>query len=514
MRPRSPADIARQSLQVLARRRLPPTPENYQAVYEEVAGLVPHEAFPQRRLRHIGTLLPSQTPRQRQLTQSFLQAVEAKDWQQLQTAIVEYAQLELTSNAQATALSCPSTPLEVLPESLAEQLARLIENTVGALGPEDQRTQEISLQLVQFLRQAPPPPRTLEQMLHNYSYRLSFLSQEQAQRARTIAQLLAMAVEHLRTIAIQDPPLQGLAEKLQTAMEAAWTTPQLQHIQLHLKNLLFRHLELHNSQQEAHERIKDLLAQYAGHMADLSSHSSQHQEQLSDYAQRIQQTRHLGDLAPLLEAVVASGNRLARESHHAMSAMRDLQEQAQAQEQQIHQLSSRLQRMQDTSRHDPSTGALNSQGLQEAFLAESVRSERLQSPLSVAVIQAQLPATALAGPDAVQDPLALPELALCHLVQVARNTLRPQDDIGRTSDQHLVLVLPDSPSDQAAQALARLQSELAQSPLLHAQDCTTVELSAGLVQKHPQETPQQTLERAARALHQAVRMGGGRVVLS
>jgi hypothetical protein len=63
--------------------------------------------------------------------------------------------------------------IEVLPASLAEQLARLIENTVGALGPEDQRTQEISLQLVDFLRQAPPRPQALEQMLQNYSFRMT-----------------------------------------------------------------------------------------------------------------------------------------------------------------------------------------------------------------------------------------------------------------------------------------------------------------------------------------------------
>lgn len=506
MRSRSPADIARQTLQLLAQRRLPPTPEHYQAVYEEVAGLVPHEAFPQRRLRHIGTLLPSQTPRQKQLTAQFHQAVEAKDWQQLQTAIVEYAQLELTSNAQATVLSCPSTPMEVLPASLAEELATLIEHTVSALGPEDQRTQDISLQLVQFLRQATPPLQTLEQMLHNYSYRLSFLSQEQTQRSHHIAQLLTMAMEHLRGIAKEDPPLQAQAEKLRQAMEPAWTTRQLQDIQLHLKNLLFRHLELHNSQSEAHSRIKDLLAQYATHMAQLSAHSGQHQEQLTDCATRIQQAQHLGDLAPLLEAVVASGSRLARESHHAMTAMHDLQEQALAQEAQIHQLSTNLQRMQDTSRHDPSTGVLNGHGLQEAFLAEAVRSERQHSPLSVAVVQAHL------NPD---DASALEdgELAIRHLAQLARTTLRPQDDIGRTSDQHLVIVLPDSAATEAAQALARLQNELAQTPLLHAEACTKVLVSAGLVQKHPQETPQQTLERAARALKQAVRMGGARVVL-
>lgn len=518
MRASSPAEIARQTLQNLAQRRLPPTPENYQAVYEEVAGLVPQEAFPQRRLRHIGTLLPSQTPRQKQLTQAFLQAVEAKDWLQLQTAMVEYAQLELTGNAHATVLSSPSTPIEALPASLAEQLARLIENTVGALGPEDQRTQEISLQLVDFLRQAPPPPQALEQMLKNYSFRLSFLSQEQAQRARQIAQLVGMTVEHLRSIATQDPLLQGLAHNLQEGIAATWTAPQLQQIQIQLKNLLFRHFELHTNQEDAHGRIKELLAQYAQHMADLSSHSQQHQDQLSDYAGQIQETKDFHSLAPLLEAVVASGSRLARESQHAVTAMRDLQEQALAQEQQIYQLSHHLQRMQDASRHDPSTGALNNQGLQEAFLAEAARSARLHTPLSIAVLQVQTPCAEPTG-----SPPSLPshdglhashDMALRHLVQVARSTLRPQDDIGRSSEQHLVLIFPDSAASQASQALARLQQELAQTPLLYADDCLAMTLSAGLVQQLPQETPQQTLQRAAQALRQAIHMGGGRVVLN
>ena len=517
MRSRSPAEIARQSLQILAQRRLPPTPENYQAVYEEVAGLLPQEAFPQRRLRHIGTLLPSQTPRQKQLTQAFLQAVEAKDWLQLQTAVVEYAQLELTGSAQATVLSCPSTPIEVLPASLAEQLARLIENTVGALGPEDQRTQEISLQLVDFLRQAPPRPQALEQMLQNYSFRLSFLSQEQAQRAHQIAQMVGMTVEHLRAISTQDPLLQRLAEKLKEGIASPWTAPQLQQIQIQLKSLLFRHFELHSSHEEAHNRFKELLAQYAQHMADLSGNSQQHQEQLSHYAEKIEQAPDLPALTPLLEAVVASGSRLARESKQAVVTMRDLQEQALAQEQQIYQLSHNLQRMQDASRHDPSTEALNTQGLQETFLAEAARSTRLNSPLSIAVLQVQTPAEqATTSPrPSVGDGLhATHEMALRHLVQIARSTLRPQDAIGRSSEQNLVLIFPDSAAPEASQALARLQQELAQTPLLYADDCLAMALSAGVVQKLPQETPQQTLQRAAQALRQAIRMGGQRVVLN
>ena len=173
--------------------------------------------------------------------------------------------------------------------------------------------------------------------------------------------------------------------------------------------------------------------------------------------------------------------------------------------------------MQDASRHDPSTEALNTQGLQETFLAEAARSTRLNSPLSIAVLQVQTPAEqATTSPlPSVGDGLhATHEMALRHLVQIARSTLRPQDAIGRSSEQNLVLIFPDSAAPQASQALARLQQELAQTPLLYADDCLAMALSAGVVQKLPQETPQQTLQRAAQALRQAIRMGGQRVVLN
>ncbi len=155
-----------------------------------------------------------------------------------------------------------------------------------------------------------------------------------------------MTVEHLRAISTQDPLLQRLAEKLKEGIASPWTAPQLQQIQIQLKSLLFRHFELHSSHEEAHNRFKELLAQYAQHMADLSGNSQQHQEQLSHYAEKIEQAPDLPALTPLLEAVVASGSRLARESKQAVVTMRDLQEQALAQEQQIYQLSHNLQRMQ------------------------------------------------------------------------------------------------------------------------------------------------------------------------
>ncbi len=62
MAARTPADIARDTLKLLATRRLAPTPANYQAVYEEVAGLLPQVSFPLAPLRRIATVLPTANP--------------------------------------------------------------------------------------------------------------------------------------------------------------------------------------------------------------------------------------------------------------------------------------------------------------------------------------------------------------------------------------------------------------------------------------------------------------------
>lgn len=508
----TPADIARETLRLLAQRRLPPTPENYQALYEEVAGLLPQEGFPQRHLQRIASVLPSQTPAQTHLSQLFHQAVNEQDWAGLQAAIVGYARLDFAPAAAQPALTAPlseTVPIDVLPPELAEQMARLIENTVSALGEEDERLRELSLQLVNFLRVAPPPIASLTQMLHNYSYRLSFNAQEQGQRRERIQEQLSLTLDHLRSMGAHDEPLQQQAEQLGAAMEKPWSLSQLDTIEHHLKSLLFRHLELHQSQQEAHTRLKDLLANYASHMADMCEHSSRHQAKLTECAGQIQQARSLGELPALVEAMVESGHTLVTENRHVHAQLQDLRAQADAQENTIHALTTSLQRMQDTSRHDPFSGALNSQGLKETLLSESARARRHGTPLSVALLQLDLP-------DALRSALGAEaeDLVLRHLTHVARSVMRPQDALARMPDDSLVMLLPESPVANAAQALSRLQTELTQRPLIHGDNLERLHFSGGVVQMLERETPLDLLQRAAHAAQQAQLMGGARVVIA
>lgn len=510
MAERSSADFARDTLKLLAVRRLQPTPENYQTVYEEVAGLVPQVAFPKAPLRRIASVLPSQTFTQKRITHNFAQAVEDEDWTALQSAIADFAKLDVSTSTPATLPTQPSPQaVDVLPEGVAHQLARLIEAIISAFGEEDERMHTLSTQLVTFLRAAPPALSKLEPMLNNYAYRLSFTAEDQAQRRLSIHALLRMVGEHIVSIASHDEPLQKQAEALSRAMEKPWTLRQLDAMQTHLKSLLFRHLEIDGHRTEAHQQLKNLLAEHTHQMASLGKLSEHHAHDLHDCAERIQQAQDLGDLAIVLESVVQSGSALATENRMVQAQLADLREQTETQEHTIEELAISLSNVEDSTRHDSETGTLNLLGFHDALMSEAARSHRQAQSISLAALQVDhLGAIeAEAGPTAVSA-------ALIHMARLIRSTLRPQDAAGRTSPTQFSVLFPGTEPGQAAQALARLQAEINHRPLLHADKRWTLSFSAGVVAFNDLNTPTEALARAAHACEQAQHMGMGRVALA
>ena len=75
MADRPPSEIARETLKQLAARRLPPTPDNYLALYDEIAGVRSPQPFPEGPLHQILRVLPGQTPAQKRLLGQFERAV-------------------------------------------------------------------------------------------------------------------------------------------------------------------------------------------------------------------------------------------------------------------------------------------------------------------------------------------------------------------------------------------------------------------------------------------------------
>ena len=87
-----PSEIAREALRRLAMRRIPPTPENYRTLFNEIAGLSTEEIFPERMMRAIAAALPRRNPEQSRLARTFETAVEEKTWPALRRALLEIAE--------------------------------------------------------------------------------------------------------------------------------------------------------------------------------------------------------------------------------------------------------------------------------------------------------------------------------------------------------------------------------------------------------------------------------------
>lgn len=83
-----PSDIARETLRQLALRRIAPTPDNYRALYHEIAGTQPDEVFPERALRQLAAALPRHNREALRIAQEIESAIGTGDWAALRGVLV------------------------------------------------------------------------------------------------------------------------------------------------------------------------------------------------------------------------------------------------------------------------------------------------------------------------------------------------------------------------------------------------------------------------------------------
>ncbi|MCB1888896.1 MAG: GGDEF domain-containing protein, partial [Rhodocyclaceae bacterium] len=85
----NPSEIARETFRLLAQRRVPPTPANFERIYHEVAGTAPQEAYPARKLKALAASLPKDTTERARMARRFEQSVAKGSWEAFEALIVE-----------------------------------------------------------------------------------------------------------------------------------------------------------------------------------------------------------------------------------------------------------------------------------------------------------------------------------------------------------------------------------------------------------------------------------------
>ena len=523
MNDKKPFEIARETLKLLTTRKLAPTPLNYQSIYSEVAGVPVEPPFPADRLRDIANALPTKTPGQQKQRGLLVSAVEQLNWSGVKNALMAYggfsppavappandvsAKPAMAAEPTAAPLLAPTQSAPALTADFFEQIARLIEFALPALGHDDERFTEQAKTLLKALRQPSADVVTVKLMLGNFGHRLSFAAEEQAEIRDTLLMLLHLIIQNIGELSLEDQWLKGQIESLITASTPPLSLRRLDDVERRLKDVIFKQTEAKGQAMAAHEEMRQMLATFIVRLSHMTESTSAFHSMMEENARLIEQAKTLAEIAPVLKDVVGATRSMAHDSLSARDELRGMREKALSTEAELAKLYQELDRVSTQARHDPLTGALNRQGLDEALNREVSSVRRKDSALCMALLD-------IDNFKNFNDRLghATGDAALTHLATVAREVMRPQDTLARYGGEEFVILLPDTPLDRGIEAMTRLQRELTKRFFLSGTEKILITFSAGVAQLTGDETGMEAIRRADQAMYLAKRAGKNRVL--
>ena len=500
---KQPSDIAREALKRLAVRHLQPTPANYQACYNEIAGIPNILPFPDVPLRHLATQLVPRNERQQQSLDLLDAAIGRRSWQCVTDALNTFAQAGLASPTREPAAS----PVTSLSGEFAGKLARLVEGVLPALGEDNSRVVEMAGELVLLLKQPTVEVSSVQELLANLAYQVCAAAEEQVEIKGALLKLLHMIIANIGELSVDDNWLKGQIDGLLAAVAPPLTLRHLDEMERRLRDVMERQGRAKSRSVEAQAEMRQMLAEFIERLATMNRSSSEFEGRIEESARQIELVSSLEDLRPLLNDVINATHAMAEETALSREQLKTLQDKVLITEAELMQLHQELDSASALARHDPLTSALNRKGLDEALVREVSSMRRKDLPLSVSLLD-------IDNFKKLNDRLGhdAGDGALVHLADVTRSTMRPSDTLARYGGEEFVVLMPDTTLEQGIEAMTRLQRELTRAIYLSGKDKILITFSAGVAQLAPDEPGADAIRRADQAMYLAKRAGKNRVM--
>ncbi|MGA0611620.1 diguanylate cyclase domain-containing protein [Caldimonas sp. KR1-144] len=308
---------------------------------------------------------------------------------------------------------------------------------------------------------------------------------------------------------------EGQAVAMRHQIGDGLTVRGVRHASELLRDVREQQARLRSERQQVRDALKDSIRQMLQEIASLGEQTGRYAEHMGRCTDAIARADTLESLAGAVREMVAE----SRAVHEVVSRTqaRITEEHARASEMQdrVRTLEDELRRLSAEVSTDPLTQVANRRGLMQAFDNERARIDRAAADGREAVL-----AVALLDIDnfkRLNDRLghASGDAALQFLSQRVTQALRPSDTLARYGGEEFVVLLPDTPIDEAQQVLVRLQRTLSAELFMMDGDAKVfVTFSAGVTRWREGERIEQSLERADEALYEAKRTGKNRTCVA
>lgn len=505
-----PVEILREALKQLTVRKMVPTPINYKIVYNEIAGIPDLPQFPLDALRGIARALPASSTVQKAHKSAFERAIDLHSWEAVQKVWVDCASADAYHAAQnkpAVGIARAAGSIAHAQVDLLEPVARLIENTLPALGADDQRFVKQVDELLAVIREPATNFATLKSMLGNVSHRMSFAAEDQAEIRATLLKLLHLIIENLGELGLNDNGFKSQVDGLMQSATPPLSLRRLDDLERRLKDVIFKQIDARGRTLEAQQLMRQMLAVFLERLAQMTDATSTYHDKMEAGARLMERAKSIEEVAPVLQDVINATRGMAFDMARVRDELREMREKTSAAETEVATLKQELNTVSAQARHDTLTGALNRKGLDEAMVREIATVERKKTPLCVALLD-------IDNFKKLNDSKGhnTGDAALTHLTTVTRESMRPQDTMARYGGEEFVILLPDTTLENGITAMTRLQRALTRQFFLAGGEQILITFSAGVAQRAEGESGEDAIRRADQAMYLAKRAGKNRVL--
>ena len=541
----APSDIARETLKTLAGRKMAPTPDNYARVYQEISGAPgakPETAAVSAQEPPSGEVKPP--PLWSKLIRDLLKQLETphkgititRKKEGLEAVLGKFAsnpdmlseklQALMSSWATAPTAAAPADLAPIAPETAAipatpgavqsviknieiavhlrELLAQSLE---GFIGPHPDLTDEIHA-LAGQARNAGDEGQVarLAKQMRQLLIKLELRNEDREKIQEGVVRLLRLLVNNISELAGDEKWLHGQTLVLKEIIAQPMDKRSIADAERNLRNAIIEQGYLKESLNDVKATLKSLMATFIDRLGSMTESTGAYHDKVVGYSEKIAGAGNIAALSQILDEIMVETRTIRDEARRSHDELVVARKQAQEAEERVRELEQKLEQTSELVHSDQLTGVLNRRGMEETLEREIKRSERQQTPVSLALLD-------IDNFKQLNDTLGhqAGDKALVHLAKVIKDALRPTDAVARYGGEEFIIILPDTGLPEAVETVTRLQRELTKKFFMHENQRLLITFSGGVALRGENEEAEVVIGRADQAMYRAKKSGKNRV---
>lgn len=525
---KNPTDIARETFRQLALQRVAPTPDAYERLYNDIAGI--RKEAPEL-TSHPADQLMSEFASNLQNSKGELstfggrlnRALQAKNWDDFNKTLQMVTEHILSRPAPAApepaVVNTPSNNLSLLDAAMEKEdtrlfttkdaLYRVLSLALVSLLHHNTKLSEESDNLGKAVREAQIEAdyQQFSSKVKQLCFQIELQSGDSAELQELLLRLFDLLLTNIHDLLDNDNWLRGQIEVVKNLIAGPIDHRALQEATRSLKDVIYKQGVLKDSIAESQTSVKNMMAAFLDRLNAMAESTGSYQQKIGQYSLQISKASSVNEVSGVLANIMSE----TREVHNETLRSRDIivaaQKEVAEAEARIKELENKLAQMSELVREDQLTGSLNRRGMEDIFEREAERSERRNTPLCIALLD-------LDNFKKLNDTHghSAGDEALVHLVRIVKQTLRSIDVIARYGGEEFVIIMPETNLDDAAQAMTRVQRELTKHFFVANDQRLFITFSCGVALRKLKEVQEETIQRADKAMYEAKKSGKNRVV--